>query len=74
MPTFSTGARIGKQPSCHISQTQGVIEFAMEQQTAVGTDRRASEHELDGAVEPEPQRAGFLFPVASATKSQLRRD
>ena len=36
-------------------------EFPVQQQAAVGTDRRALERELDRDVELQTQRAGFRF-------------
>ena len=55
------GARIGEASGRHAGEAEGIIEFAMKQQTTVGTDGRAAEHELHGTVEFEPQRAGFRF-------------
>ncbi len=53
------GAGIGDEPRRHAQQAKGVVEFPVEQQAAVGTDRRALERELDRAVELQTQRAGF---------------
>jgi hypothetical protein len=45
----------------HAGEAEGIIEFAMKQQTTVGTDGRAAEHELHRPVEVEPKRASFRF-------------
>ena len=39
VPTVPAGAGIGEQIRRHVGQAKGVIEFAVEQQAAVGTDR-----------------------------------
>ncbi len=56
-----SGARINEEISRHVGQTKGVAEFAVKQQTTIGTDGRAAERQLHLAVELEPQRAGFRF-------------
>ena len=57
--TILTGASVGKSHRRHVGQAQSVVEFAVKQQTTVGTDGRFLERELDGAVELEPQRVGI---------------
>ncbi len=53
-------ARIGEHPCRHVHQTEGIVEFTVHQQTAVGADRRALELKPDGSVELEPQRHALL--------------
>lgn len=55
------GARIGEEIGRRAGEAKGIIEFAVKQQTAVGTDRRAAERQLHRAVKLEPQRDGFCF-------------
>ena len=61
MPTVPAGAGIGDEPRRHVQQAEGIVEFPVQQQAAVGTDRRALERELDRDVELQTQRAGFRF-------------
>lgn len=61
MATVLPGSRIGDEVCRQVSQFQSVVEFAMEQQAAVGTDGRTPERELDASVECEPQSIGFRF-------------
>lgn len=48
------GARIGEAIGRHAGEAEGIIEFAMKEQTTVGTDGRAAEHERHRPVECEP--------------------
>ena len=61
VPAVTSGARITDQPRRRIGQPEGVVQFAMQEQTVVGADRGAAERQLDRAVELEPQRAGLSF-------------
>jgi hypothetical protein len=45
----------------HVGKPEGIVEFAVSEQTAIGGDPRPVELELDPAVENGPQRQLFGF-------------
>ena len=51
------GARIDKPVASDVRQAEGVIEFAIGEQSGVGGDPGTVELKLQAAVEIEPQRA-----------------
>ena len=55
------GARIGREIGRHSGDSAGIVEFAIKQQTTVGTDEGAAENQIHGPIEFEPQRADFRF-------------
>jgi len=61
MEAITAGAGIGKQINRHVRQAKRVVEFAMQEQAAIRTDRRPLKRQLHGTVELEPQRVGFRF-------------
>ena len=67
------GAWIGEEIGRHAGEADGIIEFAMKQQTTIGTEGRAAEHELHRPGEFEPQRAVSASSVAFAANCSLRR-
>ncbi len=54
-------ARIADQSRRHVRQAEGIIQFPMQQQTTVRTDRRPTKCQLDRAVKFKPKRTGFRF-------------
>jgi hypothetical protein len=61
MVAVPAGARIGKHITCHGAETEGVVEFAIGQQSGIGDVPRAIELKLRTAVEIEPQNAIIRF-------------
>ena len=57
MAAVPAGPRIGKYVRGHCAQTEGVIEFAIGQQSGSGGDPGAMELQLHAPVEIEPERA-----------------
>ena len=56
MTPVPAGARIGEHIAGHRAETEGVIEFAIGEQSGIGGDPGAMELELHAAVEIEPER------------------
>ena len=56
MAAVPAGARIGEHVAGHCAETEGVVEFAIGQQSGIGGDPRAMELQLHAAVEIEPER------------------
>ena len=57
MAAIPAGACIGEHVARHRAETEGVVEFAIGQQSGIGGDPGAMELELQPAVEIEPERA-----------------
>jgi hypothetical protein len=54
-------ACVGEHVPRHHAETQGIVKFAMGQQSGIGGDPRAMELKLQTAVENEPERAVDRF-------------
>jgi len=48
---------IDQQIGCQIGQAERIVQFPMQQQTAVRTDRRASKQQPHGTIELQQQWA-----------------
>jgi len=56
MAAVPAGPRIGEHVRGHCAETEGVIEFAIGEQSGIGRDPRTMELQLHAAVEIEPER------------------
>jgi len=56
MAAVPAGPRIGEHVPGHCAQTEGVVEFAIGEQSGIGGDPGAMELQLHAAVEIEPER------------------
>ena len=56
MAAVPAGPRIGEHIAGHCAETEGVVEFAIGQQSGIGGDPGAMELQLHAAVEIEPER------------------
>ena len=56
MAAVPAGTRIGEHIAGHCVETEGVVEFAIGQQSGIGGDPRTMELKLHVAVENEPER------------------
>ncbi len=59
--TVLAGGGIANRLCRHVHQLDGVIEFPVQQQSTVGTDRGALERELHGPIKLQSERARFRF-------------
>ena len=57
MAAVLAGAHIGEHVPGHCAETQGVVEFAIGQQSGIGGDPRAAKLKLHAAVKIEPENA-----------------
>ena len=77
MSAVLASAGICEQLRPVFGQAEGVIQFTVQQQTAVGTDGRTMERKLDRSVELEPQGTEFSFTrrvhIQTAALSWLTR-
>ena len=55
MSPILAGTRIGQHVARHRAEAQGIVEFAIGQQSGIGGDPRAMELKLQAAVEIEPE-------------------
>lgn len=55
MAAIPPGVGIGKPITSHCAETEGIVEFAIGQQSGIGGDPRTMELKLQTAVEIEPQ-------------------
>jgi hypothetical protein len=61
VPSILASANISKQTSRHVRQAKGIVEFPMQQQTAIRTDFRPPELHLHRAVKFQPKGPRFRF-------------
>ena len=61
MPAIPPRARIGEDIARHGAQTEGIVQFAVRQQSGIGGDAGAVELQLHAAVEIEPEGAIACF-------------
>ena len=76
VPSVLASANISKQTRRHVRQAKNIVQFAVQQQSAIRTDRRTPELNLDRAVKFQPKRPRFRFtrrvPRQAPTPSSLR--
>ncbi len=61
MAPILAGPRIGQHVARHRAEAEGIVEFALGQQSSIGGDPRAVELKLHAAIEIEPESAVDRF-------------
>jgi len=61
MPSIPALTRIGEHAPGHGAETEGIVEFAVRQQSGIGGDAGPMELQLQAAVETEPEGAVACF-------------
>src|SRR5262245_52704641 len=67
VPTILAGACVGQNITCHRGQAECVVEFAIGQQSGIGSHHRAAKLKPQSAVEIQPNRFRFGIKISASS-------